>query len=192
MDYKPNDGSTAFKVIEFLTTHPGEELTSEDVGAKYDKPSKNVHSLLGAAVLAGALVRAENDDGDIVYRLGTGVAQIKANPAGAPSLRTTSPFVGKLPPPPAYRQRALAARSGCCGDRIGRCTTDYAQQRGNRLAIPIQANVSRSVLSAAGPSQVNPQQGVHRFQKVWSRRAVITPARRTAAALVAREVSAVQ
>lgn len=90
MAYNPQEGSVAFKVIEFLTTHPDEELTPDDVGAKYDKPAKNVHSLLGAAVEAGALKRSENDDGDLVYRLGKGAPLVKANPHGAPSLRAST------------------------------------------------------------------------------------------------------
>jgi hypothetical protein len=87
MVYNPQEGSVAFKVIEFLTTHPDEELTTEDVSAKYDKPRKNVHSLLGTAVESGALTRSENEDGELVYRLGKGTPLVKANPHGAPSLR---------------------------------------------------------------------------------------------------------
>lgn len=86
MSYTPQEGSVAYKAIEFLTTHPDEELTTEDVAAKFDKPVKQVHSLLGLAVEKGALERQEND-GEIVYRLGTGVPAIKPNPGGAPSLR---------------------------------------------------------------------------------------------------------
>ena len=83
MAYHPQEGSTAFKVIEFLTTNPDEELTPEDVSAKFDKPRNNVHSLLGPAVLDGALTRGENDDGDVVYRLGKGAPLVKATPRAA-------------------------------------------------------------------------------------------------------------
>lgn len=157
MNYNPQEGSTAFKVIEFLTTHPDEELTSEDVGAKYDKPAKNVHSLLGAAVLAGALVRGENDDGDIVYRLGTGVAQIPANPSGAPSLRTASPFVGKPPRRIATARlqldlQAVAIESGIALPvKRGQLGTDWSalftrMQAGQSCLLPAH---SRSALNKA-------------------------------------------
>lgn len=107
MAYNPQQGSVAFKVIEFLTTHPDEELTPEDVSAKYDKPRNNVHSLLGPAVESGALTRGENDDGDIVYRLGKGVPLIKANPHGATSLRAATQGVWGGVKQPVQPRRVL-------------------------------------------------------------------------------------
>ena len=90
MAYHPQEGSTAFRVIEFLTKNPLEELTPEDVSVKFDKPRNNVHSLLGPAVLDGALRRSENEDGDLVYRLGKCAPMLEANPRAAPSLRTAT------------------------------------------------------------------------------------------------------
>ncbi len=85
--YKPQADSVAFKTIEYLTTNPDEELTSSDVGIKFDRPSKQVHSLLAEAVKAGALKRETNADDELVYRLGTGVPEITPNHSANPSLR---------------------------------------------------------------------------------------------------------
>jgi len=85
--YTPDKGSTAWKVIEYLTTNRSESLTSAAIEAKFEKPAKQVHSLLAAAVSAGVLIRKEDlNEGELVYKLGRGHAEIKANPGGAPSL----------------------------------------------------------------------------------------------------------
>lgn len=85
--YKPTAGSTAYKVIEWLTTNPDKELTIDDIEAKFDQAAKQLHSLLGQAVISGALTRATNDSDEIVYRLGTGVASIVPSHARNPTLR---------------------------------------------------------------------------------------------------------
>lgn len=154
MAYNPQDGSVAFKVIEFLSTHPDEELTPEDVSVKYDKPRNNIHSLLGPAVLAGALTRGENDDGDIVYRLGTGAPLIKANPHGAPSLRAATQGVWggvKQPTKPWRVLRAAIDVDAIAIDtdvpmpgRIGGVTPDYSRlfarmAPGHSCLLPIAA-----------------------------------------------------
>lgn len=101
MSYTPLQGSVAWKVIEYLTTHPLEELTNEQVSAKFDKPLKQIHSLLGAAVEHRVLVRGENEDGDIVYRLLKPLDGIKPNPAGAPTLHTAGlPSICPVVPKP--------------------------------------------------------------------------------------------
>lgn len=87
MSYKPQPGSVAWKVIEFFTTNPDEAMTPEDIGIKFDKPGKQVHSLLAQAVESGALTRKTNSDGELEYSLGTGVPEIKAAPGRAQSHR---------------------------------------------------------------------------------------------------------
>jgi hypothetical protein len=100
MNYKPQAGSVAFKTIEYLTTNPEEELTSEDIGIKFDKPSKQVHSLLAEAVKAGALKREENAEQELVYRLGSGVPGIVPAAGRNATLRTNLSFAAA---PPAKR-----------------------------------------------------------------------------------------
>lgn len=98
MSYAPQQGSVAWKVIEFLTTNPDEELTRDDIAAKFDCTSGNVHSLLRQSVDAGLLLRVETDD-ELVYRLGKGSPVIKPNKAANPSLRAPAgAWPGNVPP----------------------------------------------------------------------------------------------
>lgn len=92
MTYTPHEGSVAYKVLEFLTTNPDEELTSMDIGAKFDCASNGVHSMLARAVEVGALKRAPNDDEELTYTLGKGVPTIKPCKARAPSLSASAPW----------------------------------------------------------------------------------------------------
>lgn len=85
MSYVPQQGSVAWKVIEFLTTNPEEELSRDDISAKFDADSRSVHNLLRMSVESGLLKRIEGDD-ELVYRLDNGTPLIKANRAGNPTL----------------------------------------------------------------------------------------------------------
>jgi hypothetical protein len=86
--YRPQQGSVAWRVIEFFATNPEERLTPDDIAAKFDVPSKQVHSILGLAVESGALQRiADDDEDELVYRLGKGVPAIVPNPAAHPTLK---------------------------------------------------------------------------------------------------------
>jgi len=85
MSYIPQQGSVAWKVIEFLTTNPEEELSKDDIAAKFDASANSVHTLLRPSVEAGLLKRTEVED-ELVYRLGNGTPLIKPNKAGNPSL----------------------------------------------------------------------------------------------------------
>lgn len=89
MSYAPQQGSVAWKVIEFLTTNPEEELSRDDIAAKFDAVSNHVHTLLRQCVEAGLLKRVEVED-ELVYRLGNGTPDIKPNKAAQPSLKTAS------------------------------------------------------------------------------------------------------
>ena len=85
--YAPAAGSTAWKVIEFLTTNPDEYLSAADIEAKFSHPALQVHSALAQAIDAGALTREEElESGDLMYRLGVGCAAVQAAPARATSL----------------------------------------------------------------------------------------------------------
>lgn len=85
--YRPQSGSIAWRVIEYFTTNPEERLSSAVISAKFEVPAKQVHSLLGAAVEAGVLLRKTDDDDELVYRLGTGLPEIRPNRLGHPSLK---------------------------------------------------------------------------------------------------------
>lgn len=104
--YAPEQGSAAWKVIEYLTTHPDEALSPIDIEAKYGKPRTQVHSILAKAISTGVLVREEDlTDGGLIYKIGKGHPDIKANPGGAPSLRTPPDETAKplTPSPHATR-----------------------------------------------------------------------------------------
>lgn len=85
--YTPMKGTLPWKVIEFLTTNPGETLTVDDISVKFDVPVRGLPAMLTPAVDSGALVRAEHEEEDeMVYRLGKGHPQIKPKPSVHPSL----------------------------------------------------------------------------------------------------------
>lgn len=85
--YNPQEGSVAYRVIEFFTTNPDEQLTKHDLEAKFDKPANQFHSILGAAVHAGVLNLKANDDDELTYSLGSGTPNIKRNPVRHPSAK---------------------------------------------------------------------------------------------------------
>lgn len=104
MSYAPQQGSVAWKVIEFLTTNPEEELNRENIAAKFDAAPSSVHTLLRQCVEAGLLKRIEAED-ELVYRLGSGTPQIKPNKAAQPSLRAPgAQWPGNVPPPRTPRK----------------------------------------------------------------------------------------
>lgn len=110
--YNPQPGSVAWKVIEFLTTHPDEYLSTDDVAVKFEKPPTHVHSFLGLAVEAGVLTRKEElSSGGLVYRLGAGHPAIRPNPSLHPSLGPRS--APKVATPSATPRRR---RSPVCVD----------------------------------------------------------------------------
>lgn len=100
--YAPEQGSTAWKVIEFLTTNPDEALSPSDVEAKFGKPRSQVHSILAKAISSGVLVRDEDiGSGDLLYKLGTGHPAVQASPGRHPSLAGSS---GKAASSPRARR----------------------------------------------------------------------------------------
>ena len=71
MSYRPNPESLAALVLGFLTRNPGEELTVDDIVAKFVQPgdSRNVHAQLTAACDAEYLSWEDHSDGG-AYKLG--------------------------------------------------------------------------------------------------------------------------
>ena len=90
--YTPREGSVAFRVLEFLCANPDESLSAADVAVKFDCTRNNVHTLLAPAVSAGSLIRREDlEDGELVYRVGSGAPAVSAKPAAAPG-SASNPF----------------------------------------------------------------------------------------------------
>ena len=90
--YTPREGSVAFRVLEFLCANPDEWLSAADVAVKFDCTRNNVHTLLAPAVSAGSLIRREDlEDGELVYRVGSGAPAVSAKPAAAPG-SASNPF----------------------------------------------------------------------------------------------------
>ena len=87
--YSPQSGSVAFKVIEFFTTNPDEELSTDNLEAKFGKPAAQFHTHLALALQAGILKRRTNDDDELVYSLGKGTAQVQATPHATPTCGQT-------------------------------------------------------------------------------------------------------
>lgn len=68
--YKPRAGSLASQLCYFFSSNPKEELTVEDITAKFDCVQGNVHTLLGESKAAGLLKRDRTEDGEYVYCAG--------------------------------------------------------------------------------------------------------------------------
>lgn len=110
-NYTPQSGSIPFKVIEFFTTYPDEELTTENLEAKFGKPAAQFHTHLASALQAGFLKRRTNDDDELVYSLGKGTTQVQANPARHPNLQPDALLAGaELGRKPGPKSRIYASR----------------------------------------------------------------------------------
>lgn len=94
--YTPQINSVAWRVIEFFTTNPEEELTLSDLETKFEKSASQFYSLLGASVEAGVLKRSTNSDEELVYSLGDGHASVAPNKARNPSLRSDALLAGAV------------------------------------------------------------------------------------------------
>lgn len=107
MAYRARPGTLPAKVINWLLDNPGEELTPEDIGAKWDAYPSTVKIGLEAAVKAGGLRLVRNSDNQDVYRLPTATPTPTAQ-----ALAQTSPFgaVAAEAPTPA-RSHSTAQRN---------------------------------------------------------------------------------
>lgn len=68
--YYPRPGSLAAQVVYFFRTNAGEELTLDDIVAKFDAGRLNIHTQLRPAVEVGLLARNRNADGEYIYTAG--------------------------------------------------------------------------------------------------------------------------
>lgn len=90
MSYRPYKGSIPGRVIQFLTNNPDEELSCNDIGVKFDVPTKNLNYQLAPAVNYGVLTR--HKDGVVwIYRLGAGHPDFQPGEADAPVNSSTAP-----------------------------------------------------------------------------------------------------
>ena len=73
--YRPRFGSFTHFVITFFLDNPDEELTVDDMAAKWPEVKRNsIHSILGSVVLLEILERGRNDDGDYIYKAGPSIS----------------------------------------------------------------------------------------------------------------------
>lgn len=73
--YKPRFGSFTHFVITFFLDNPEEELTVDDMAAKWPEIKRNsIHTTLGPVVLHEILHRSRNDDGEYIYKAGPRIA----------------------------------------------------------------------------------------------------------------------
>ncbi len=77
--YYPRPGSLAAQVVYFFRANAGEELTLDDITAKFDASRGNIHTQLRPAVEVGLLARDRNADGEYVYQAGARIDVISAN-----------------------------------------------------------------------------------------------------------------
>lgn len=110
MTYRPNAESLAGRVIGFFTLNPGEELTLDDIIAKFVDPgdSRNVHTQLMVACDHDMVVYDPEED---VYRKG---------PVDMPSLISRDP---SEPPPPkrpgTWKRAARSSAPSINDDHVG-------------------------------------------------------------------------
>jgi hypothetical protein len=94
--YYPRPGSLAAQVVYFFRANAGEELTLDDITAKFDASRGNIHTQLRPAVEVGLLQRDRNADGEYIYTAGARIDVISAagdTPAQpAPRARKTARF----------------------------------------------------------------------------------------------------
>lgn len=72
--YTPQADSVAARVIAWFQANPDQALDVDALEAKFQKPRKQWHSILGGAVIGGVLLRQENlETYELEYSLGSGV-----------------------------------------------------------------------------------------------------------------------
>lgn len=84
--YTTHANSKIGKVLAFFQANPDEELTVDDMAAKFGIVRGSVHTVLRPAIDAGLLTRTRDDLGEYVYTRG-GNEQEEASPS-SPSLPT--------------------------------------------------------------------------------------------------------
>ena len=198
--YTPLEGSAAWKVIQFLAANPGEKLDADKISAKCDCDRRSVHTLLGKAVQAGLLKRAEDlEEGELVYSLGEGAVLPGVEPgAGASGFhgwleskgqssaegrpRRSSASAGKSSPPPTHIGGCLTrqeARHALLVRRLG-----HSDRQGHRHPWPLQGARLDAVAATPGGgrfvpaplrSQVRYRYGSHGVQGDGSRQGAHQP-----------------
>lgn len=78
--YTPRADTLPAQVCAFLMRNPDEELTVEDICAKFDAPRSNIHTQLSRCLDAGLLIRGKNEDDEYVYSIGHKLTPSKVQP----------------------------------------------------------------------------------------------------------------
>lgn len=115
--YVPQANSLPSLVVGFFTNNPDEELTLEDITEKFACSRNNIHTNLALAVQHGLLVRARNEDGEYVYRMGKKLPKESSTDTGA------------MPPP-----KAAVARVALPDPADVQIDSDVPLPGGNRQA----------------------------------------------------------
>lgn len=80
--YTPQPNSIPDSVVRFFLANPEEELDLDALEAKFDRPRRQWHSILGPAVESGLLKRTERAaDSELVYSLGNNKPAVAASPS---------------------------------------------------------------------------------------------------------------
>ena len=158
--YFPREGSVAYRVLEFLSANPDESLSAAEVAIKFDCTRNNVHTLLAPAVSAGSLNRKEDpEDGELVYRIGSGAPAVSAKPAAAPG-SASNPFGAARG---AARTPFWVDAGQLAIDSDVPLPPPYAPP--HRLAQRLRTHGARRFVRAPSTCQVVHRQGDHRRQE---------------------------
>lgn len=107
--YIPQPGTLPSRVVRFFETNPGEEMSRDDIAAKFEVRPGNIHTQLARCLEESLLTRTRNDDGDYIYRIGT--RSCKPSDGGpVPTDAATTPPPAPPAAPPATGQQATLAK----------------------------------------------------------------------------------
>jgi hypothetical protein len=92
--YTPHEGTVPYRVIQFFTTNPDEELDKHALEAKFGKPANQFPTILSAAVDAGILKRRVGADDELIWSMGNGCKTVTANAGRHPSAKPDALAMG--------------------------------------------------------------------------------------------------
>ena len=105
-NYIPQDGSVAARVCRYFLENPSEELSAFDISMKFHTGTTTVYSQMQRAVETGLLVRARNEDGDVVYGTGPDIGRLTETDNTPPPVNPTTDTTMPAKQLPAKRAKA--------------------------------------------------------------------------------------
>lgn len=106
--YIPKPHSKIARAVAFFQANPDEELTADELAAKFGMVRGSVHTLLRPALDAGLLKRIRDDLGEYIYQRGPNLDLCAApcsDPEDDPPASEPTDFVPGWPPAPQTTQR---------------------------------------------------------------------------------------